>query len=110
VALRQRVAIDRVLEVAVLAFGAWIVFPLFPPLQVYLHAHHGPWLFNSFGGNGNSLGDFLLGLLMIPISYGLFLLLRRTAKKIRAFFASAEPAATGDKSPARAAAARAGGD
>jgi hypothetical protein len=108
-ALRQRVAIDRVLEVAVLAFGAWIVFPLFPPLQVYLHANHGPWLFNSFGGNGNSLGDFLLGLLMIPIAYGLFFLLRRTAKKIRAFFAGAEPGA-GGKLPARAAAARAGGD
>jgi hypothetical protein len=105
-ALRQRAAIDRCLEIGALVFGAWIVLPLFPPIQAYLHAHHGPWLFNSFGANGNSMGDFLLGLLMIPIAYGMFYLLRRTAKKVRAFFAAGEIAET----PARVTAARAGGD
>ena len=84
-AIRRRTLVDRALEVAILMGDGWLALAVFPPVQLYMHNKFGDALFNAVGANGNSAGDFLLGVMLMPVLWGLFLGLRRLAHRVPAF-------------------------
>jgi len=99
---RRRVAVERILEIAILVVGGWLALSVFSPLQRFVHASYGATLFGRFGGNGNSAGDLLLALLLMPVIYGLFRGFRYLAARFTAFLFD-ETGRTPPDSPVRSA-------
>jgi hypothetical protein len=83
--VRTRVAVHNLFTLFRTVTLVWLGFNFFVQLQVFVHTKYGPDFFDKFGVNGNSMAEFVEGLITAAFSFAAAWLLQLVTNQAEKF-------------------------